>query len=261
VVWNLLSNAIKFTPRGGQVEVSVQSVGSQVQIAVRDTGQGISPSFLPHVFDRFRQADASAARLHGGLGLGLAIVRHLVELHGGTVSAESPGEGQGATFLVTLPVLGVVRPAAPTAEDAPAFTLPPEPAASVPPPPRSSLAGLRVLVVDDHADTLELVSSVLRRHGAEVTAAASTAEAQKAFGEIRPNVLLSDPLHPRPAGGAGGRGPRGRAHCIRQPRRPPQDSRRRLPGSHFEAGGAAGAGRPHRSTRRPGLERISRGSW
>ncbi|HYG65850.1 MAG TPA: response regulator [Thermoanaerobaculia bacterium] len=191
VVWNLLSNAIKFTPRGGRVEAAVEASGSHVQITVRDTGQGIAPAFLPHVFDRFRQADASTARLHGGLGLGLAIVRHLVELHGGAVGAESQGEGRGATFIVRLPVLGVFSPAVPAAVGTAREALL-EPEASLPAPPRSSLLGLRVLVVDDHPDTLELVSTVLRGHGAEVAAASSTAEAKRVFGDVRPHVLLSD---------------------------------------------------------------------
>src|SRR5262249_53006008 len=105
VIWNLISNAVKFTPKGGRVQVRLQRINSHVEVAVSDTGQGISPEFLPYVFDRFRQADSAITRMHGGLGLGLAIVRHLVELHGGIVEARSPGEGQGATFTVMLPVM------------------------------------------------------------------------------------------------------------------------------------------------------------
>src|SRR5207253_1506512 len=107
IVWNLLSNSVKFTPRGGHVRVQLERIASHIEITLTDTGQGISPEFLPHVFDRFRQADSSITRLHGGLGLGLAIVRHLVELHGGTVSAASAGEGKGATFTVKLPLAAV----------------------------------------------------------------------------------------------------------------------------------------------------------
>jgi signal transduction histidine kinase len=191
VIWNLLTNAIKFTPRGGEVEVRVRPAGSWVEISIRDTGQGIDPEFLPHVFDRFRQADASAARLHGGLGLGLAIVRHLVELHGGTVHAESTGRDRGATFTVKLPILGLVRPADPAGAFAPGGSLP-EPGGSTSALSRSSLAGIRVLVVDDHLDTLELVAAVLRDFGAEVFTATSMEEAQEAFRQARPDVLLSD---------------------------------------------------------------------
>jgi PAS domain S-box-containing protein len=156
VVWNLLSNAIKFTKRGGRVQVRMERVNSHIEIAVSDTGAGISPDFLPHVFDRFRQADQKTTRRHGGLGLGLAIVRHLVELHGGTVRAESPGEGQGSTFTVLLPVAPVYAAEAsegrvhPAARDTlPAFECP------------DRLDGLRVLVVDDEHDTREMLRAGL----------------------------------------------------------------------------------------------------
>jgi CheY-like chemotaxis protein len=193
VVWNLLSNAIKFTPRGGRVEVRVERAGSHVEIVVRDSGQGIDSTFLPHVFDRFRQADASAARVHGGLGLGLAIVRHLVELHGGTVHAESPGLGQGSIFIVRLPSLGVLERAAPAGDPAAAAEPPPaSPGELMSGPQGIALQGIRVLLVEDHRDTLDLVSSVLRRSGAEVVAATSAEEAQEALRQTRPHVLLSD---------------------------------------------------------------------
>lgn len=179
VIWNLLSNAIKFTPRGGWVRVGLEPVDSSIRVVVQDSGQGIDPLFLPYVFDRFRQADASAARAHGGLGLGLAIVRHLVELHGGTVEAESLGQDRGATFVVQLP----------RAFDA---TTKPVPSPFRPGLTAASLGGIRVLVVEDHVDTLEIVVMVLRDHGAEVVTAQSTEEARKVFQQTRPHVLLSD---------------------------------------------------------------------
>ncbi|MBO0859838.1 MAG: CHASE3 domain-containing protein [Chloracidobacterium sp.] len=186
IVWNLLSNAVKFTPRHGSVEVSLESVDSQLQITVRDTGVGINDEFLPFVFDRFSQANTTSERKYGGLGLGLAIVRHLVELHGGAVRADSPGDGHGATFTVTLPIKAVrhdmneVERAALGAEN------------------RSSLAdaimldGLRVMVVDDEVETRELLTAMLTRHGAEVRACASAEEALAEINRRRPMVLVSD---------------------------------------------------------------------
>jgi PAS domain S-box-containing protein len=188
VVWNLLSNAIKFTPKGGRVQVIVERASSQVEIVVRDSGQGIDPAFLPHVFDRFRQADSSAARVHGGLGLGLAIVRHLVELHGGTVHAESPGSGGGATFFVRLPALGVVERAAQARTSKAAAAI----RQRRPDPQPDALEGVRVLVVEDHPDTLELVARALRDFGAEVVAVPSVREAREALRRRPPDVLLSD---------------------------------------------------------------------
>ena len=187
VVWNLLANAIKFTPRGGVVEVRLARVDSHVEIVVSDNGVGIGPEFLPHVFERFRQADMSTTRHHGGLGLGLSIVRHLVELHGGTVEAESAGEGRGATFVVKLPVAAVrqketkaerVRPLA--RDTPPAYEYP------------DRLDGLKVLVVDDEPDTREMLSIVLARCGALVTAAGSTREALAAVEKQRPDLLICD---------------------------------------------------------------------
>jgi CheY-like chemotaxis protein/anti-sigma regulatory factor (Ser/Thr protein kinase) len=182
VVWNLLSNAIKFTPRGGRVSVDVVQIESRVQIRVRDTGRGIRPEFLPHVFERFRQADAATTRDHGGLGLGLAIVRHITELHGGTVAVESEGEGRGAVFTVELPIHPVALPAGPR----------PAPGDGAAEDSAHRLDGVRVLVVDDEADARELLSELLRESGAQVRAAASADEAIAAIEEARPDVLVSD---------------------------------------------------------------------
>lgn len=183
ILWNLLSNATKFTPRNGCIEVRLERAGSQVEIKVKDTGMGISADFLPYVFERFRQADSSITRSHGGLGLGLALVRHLVELHGGTVYAESPGEGKGATFTVRLPMRAVRMEAEPATPVEPESRL----SDAVP-----SLEGLRVLVVDDEADTRDLLSTVLARYGAKVIAAGSVGEAIEVFTNVKPDVLVSD---------------------------------------------------------------------
>ncbi|MCC5614156.1 PAS domain S-box protein [Nostoc sp. CHAB 5836] len=188
IIWNLLSNAIKFTPVGGQVEVQLSVVAGQekqqttdkyAQIQVIDTGIGISADFLPYVFDRFRQADSSSTRTYGGLGLGLAIVRNLVELHGGTIHADSPGQEQGATFTVKLPLLK----SAPLPPFAP---LPPSP------PLLLSLLGVRVVVVDDQADTREFITTALEQCQAEVKAVGSVPEALEVIREWKPDVLVSD---------------------------------------------------------------------
>jgi PAS domain S-box-containing protein len=186
IVWNILSNAVKFTPKGGRVQVSLARVNSHVEITISDTGQGISPEFLPHVFERFRQADSSSTRRHGGLGLGLGIVRHLVELHGGTVRATSPGEGQGATFIVTLPLSAV--------HDADSGMVRVHPTAEVTlhefrPP---SLTDLQVLVVDDEPDSRELVKRVLEECEAVVVTADSAAAALAQIQRQKPDVLISD---------------------------------------------------------------------
>jgi signal transduction histidine kinase/ActR/RegA family two-component response regulator len=187
VVWNLLSNAIKFTPKGGRVQVRLERVNSHIEIAVSDNGTGIAPEFLPHVFDRFRQADQRTTRQHGGMGLGLAIVHHLVELHGGTVRAESHGVNQGSTFTVLLPVAPVyerinveerVHPAA--KELLPSYVCP------------DRLDGLKVLIVDDEPDTLELLKVGLGHCGAEVMMARSVNDALEAMAASVPDVLISD---------------------------------------------------------------------
>lgn len=183
VVWNLLSNGIKFTPKGGRVDVRLTRVGGLARIEVSDNGQGIVPDFLPYVFDRFRQADSTSTRPHNGLGLGLAIARHLVELHGGTVRAESPGEGQGATFTVDLPLASAATIAANGLRklDGPAY-FDDEP----------TLHGLHVLVVDDELDARELVAAVLERKGATVTTVGNVADALSMIEQALPDVILSD---------------------------------------------------------------------
>lgn len=189
VIWNLLTNAIKFTPPDGLVTVFAREAERggthQVEISVSDSGQGIDPKFLPFVFDRFRQADASTTRRHGGLGLGLSIVKSLVEMHQGTVEAQSPGEGQGATFIVCLPLAQAhteANPGEPVSETVPEQTQ-----------VCASLAGLRVLVVDDEADARTLAQRVLEERGAEVVAVGSAAEALQAFdGGTEPSVVVSD---------------------------------------------------------------------
>ncbi|NJR58008.1 MAG: response regulator [Cyanobacteria bacterium CRU_2_1] len=180
VVWNLLSNAIKFTSASGQVDVSLERAGSSAQIQVTDTGKGIRADFLPYVFDYFRQSDSSTTRSYGGLGLGLAISRHLVELHGGTIEAVSLGEGQGATFIITLPILLTESE---SATDAHPFSLNPD---------ASPFQGLHILVVDDETDTRELLTFVLEQHGATVTAVSSVAEALEAFQRLPLDLLVSD---------------------------------------------------------------------
>jgi PAS domain S-box-containing protein len=178
VVWNVLQNAVKFTPSGGRVEARVSRADSHVEIAVSDTGMGIAKDFLPHVFDAFRQADSSSSRRHGGLGLGLAIVRQLVELHGGRVEAASEGEGRGTTVTVRLPLMAVApeRPSLSGERERPA--------------PR--LGGVSVLVVDDHADARELVALALEHAGARVLTAAGAAEGLALLRDRRPDVLLCD---------------------------------------------------------------------
>lgn len=188
VVWNLLSNAIKFTPQGGKVRVELRRSDPYLQIAVSDTGKGIEKDFMPYVFDRFYQADSSSTRRHSGLGLGLSLVRHLVELHGGTITAESAGENQGATFIVNLPVRAV-RPQTNGLEPAVLQRYLSRPIQPV-------LEGLRVLVVDDETDARELVTTLLKQYGAEVTPTASASEAfavlSQTAGEQLPDCIISD---------------------------------------------------------------------
>ncbi len=216
VVWNLLSNAIKFTPTGGRVEVRLEQKDGEIgrwgdgeniksdaphhpttppphhknryaQITVKDTGIGISPEFIPYVFDRFRQADSSSTRMHGGLGLGLAIVRHLVEMHGGSVQVESQGKDQGATFTVKLPLLKGQESIFNTFSSSTTLPLSPSPT-----PPLSLLDGVRVLVVDDEVDTRDFLVTVLQESQAEVQAVASVREALEAITNWKPDVLVSD---------------------------------------------------------------------
>ena len=184
VVWNLLTNAIKFTPRGGQVQVLVQRVNSHVELSVSDTGAGIPANFLPEVFDRFSQRDSSTTRSHGGLGLGLAICKQLVELHAGTIRASSPGEGLGATFVVDLPI-SLVQ--AEEEREHPAVEV--EPTDMTPLP---KLDGVHAFVIDDEPDARELLKRVLAHQGATVTAFASADEALTALQATRPTVIVSD---------------------------------------------------------------------
>ena len=174
---NLLNNAIKFTPKGGRVQVKLERIHSCIQLSVSDTGKGINPEFLPHVFDRFTQAEQTSSRAHGGLGLGLAIVRTLVELHGGRVHVESAGEGTGSTFFVNLPIAAVSL--LPGADDGESSSLP-------------GLKGLRVLVVDDETDARDILTHVLQGYGMETETAASAFEALAKVESYRPDVIVSD---------------------------------------------------------------------
>jgi signal transduction histidine kinase len=191
IAWNLLSNAIKFTPAGGRVELTTGREDRHVRITVSDTGTGINPDFLPHVFDRFRQQDPATTRRYGGLGLGLSIVRHLVELHGGMVTATSEGEGRGASFTVRVPV-------APLRADQAAIAQLPDSDPGLHELP--VLTGVRVLVVDNEADARALVATILERCGATVRTAASAAEAIRHIEGDRPDVLLSDIAMPEEDG-------------------------------------------------------------
>jgi signal transduction histidine kinase len=193
IVWNVLANAIKFTPKGGRVQVRLERVDSSVQVVVADTGIGIDPAFKPYVFERFRQADASSSRAYGGLGLGLAIVRHLVDLHGGTVRAESAGVGQGATFILSFP-LTIAHAAAPAgaALGGPPHPLHPAAGAALPFTPSPVLAGIRVLVVDDELDARTLITAILEQCAASVTTASSVAEALAVLDGEPIDVVLSD---------------------------------------------------------------------
>jgi signal transduction histidine kinase/ActR/RegA family two-component response regulator len=185
VFWNLLSNAVKFTSSGGRVEVRMKTEGSEVRVDVTDTGNGIAPSFLPHVFERFRQADGSSTRSHGGLGLGLSIGRHLIELHGGHMTADSAGEGQGSTFSVFLPIREAEHRVSPTI--------------AVERRPRSraiDLDGTHVLIVDDEPDARELLRGMLTDTGARISEAASAAEALSLYSEDRPDIILADVAMP-----------------------------------------------------------------
>jgi len=194
VIWNLVQNAVKFTPAGGAVEVRLRYLNGQAEIDVIDTGIGIAPEFLPFVFDRFRQANGSITRKHGGLGLGLAIARSLVEMHGGTVGVESAGEGQGSTFKITLPLPlpeELPREAHPVAETG---------QETIEPDSAPKLSGLRVLVVDDQADMRELLATMLCMENAEVRTAGSIDETMRIMTTWNPEFLLCDIAMP---GGSG----------------------------------------------------------
>ncbi|MBD2153392.1 PAS domain-containing protein [Leptolyngbya sp. FACHB-16] len=177
IVWNLLSNAIKFTPQGGHVNIQLQQVGTEAHIIVKDTGKGISPDFLPHLFESFQQEDASITRKYGGLGLGLAIVRQLVEAHGGTITADSPGEGLGATFTVQLPLLSIAPENQPLHEHL---------------EEELDLTGIRVLAIDDELDARELLTALLTQYGADVLTVASASEVLVNLEAFQPSVLVSD---------------------------------------------------------------------
>jgi signal transduction histidine kinase/DNA-binding response OmpR family regulator len=213
VVWNLLSNSVKFTTTGGRIEVRLDRVNQNLRIRVSDTGRGISPAFLPHVFDRFRQADSSSTRKHGGLGIGLTIVRQIVELHGGSVSADSPGEGRGSTFSVILPVCDAGKsvsgpmlarddaqaPATRSTESPKSKVSPADPRSSIPNVGRHDerdLHGVHLLVVDDAVDTLEFIAHTLRQANAEVFTATSVVEGLAEFTRNRPDVLITDVAMP-----------------------------------------------------------------
>jgi len=215
VVWNLLSNAIKFTPRGGRVQVRSERVNSHLEITVSDTGQGIAPDFLPHVFDRFRQADQKTSRQHGGMGLGLAIVRHLVEMHGGSVLANSEGEGKGATFTVMLPISPVYQVDASGSRVHPAA----RDLLSRVDDCTDRLDGLRILVVDDESDTRDLLKQGLEYCGAKVSMATSAAEALQAVSGSYPDILISDIGMPQVDG----------YELIRQIRRLPKEHGGKVP--------------------------------
>jgi CheY-like chemotaxis protein len=189
VVWNLLSNAVKFTPRGGHVQLRLERVDSSIEIVVSDDGQGVEQAFLPHIFERFRQADSRFSREHGGLGLGLAIVRELTELHGGTVSASSDGPGTGATFRVRLPPVIV-----PSAADQEVRLLPPAGPAHV---LTERLKGARILAVDDEADALGLLRVILESAGAEVTTAESAQRALDLLTSASYDGVIADIGMPR----------------------------------------------------------------
>jgi PAS domain S-box-containing protein len=185
ILWNLLINAVKFTPKGGRVHAVIERSNSHVDISVTDSGQGIAPEFLPHVFDRFRQADASSTRPHGGLGLGLSIVKHLAELHGGNVRVSSSGVGLGSTFTISLPLQSVRHEPAAVAKVRRHAEV--DEAADM-----ADLGGVKVLVVDDEADSAAIVQRILERTGADARTASSMEEALTEFTRFAPHVVLSD---------------------------------------------------------------------
>lgn len=252
VVWNLLSNAVKFTARDGQVEIYLRKAASSIELVVRDTGTGIDPKFLPHVFDPFRQQDAGSTRSRGGLGLGLAITRQLVELHGGRIRAESGGTGKGATFTVTLPISAVSTSSASSPSPSPS---PSERARALDCP--REISGLHILVVDDDADARTLIATVLEDCGCIVTTAGSVDEAMAALARAVPDVVLSDIGMPGRDGydlirdlralppGRGGDVPAG-AHRLHARGGATPRAERGLLDAHREAGGARRARRRRR---------------
>jgi len=192
IVWNLVSNAVKFTPRGGRIDVRLQRTGSQAVLSVEDSGEGIDPDFLPHVFDAFRQADASKARVHKGLGLGLSIVSNLVQAHGGTVAVSSGGKGQGATFTVALPIMPFTRGEAAAEPSAAILARHDQDEWPIVMPQADALAGMTILAVDDHRPTLDLLAFVLRAAGATVVPATNAVDGYNLLSRSRPDVVLSD---------------------------------------------------------------------
>src|SRR5581483_6056149 len=193
IVWNLLSNAAKFTGRNGEIAVRLDTTDDgYARLAISDNGCGIDPEFLPYVFDRFRQADSSATRIHGGLGLGLSIVRHLVELHGGSVSAESEGLGRGATFIVKLPSNGSHQKEIeePTTIAVASNTPGDKPNSQT--PELSIIRGLKILIVEDEEDARDVFSTILSRNGAEVKTTSTNSEALRILQEWQPDILVSE---------------------------------------------------------------------
>ena len=189
VIWNLLSNAVKFTSEGGRVEARLSRTEGHIEITVTDTGIGIEPQFMPYIFDRFRQADSTSTRKYSGLGLGLAIVRHVVEMHGGTVAASSPGQGQGATFKARFPIASAQLLQPETAPPGPELKQPTQPNQIDGP---QDLGGVRVLVVEDDLDTLEMLKAIFQNRGAEVITASSADDALEALEHSVPDALVSD---------------------------------------------------------------------
>ena len=258
VVWNLLSNAIKFTPRGGKVQILLERVNSHIEISVADTGIGIKPEFADHLFERFRQADATASRNYGGLGLGLSIVKQLVELHGGAIHVASPGEGLGTTVVVRLPLTVVHR----AGSDA-GYAGPGAEETAVAAYLSTDLSGVRVLVVDDQDDACDLIRRLLEDCGAVVTTACSAEEALPLVHGERPDVLISDIGMPgqdgyrvprqRPRARSGGRrpGPGDCPHGVRALGRSHARPARRIPRARLEARGSRGARSHGRECRGP----------
>jgi CheY-like chemotaxis protein len=188
VVWNLLCNGVKFTPRGGSIHVDIRRTDQMAQISIADTGEGIPGEFLPYVFDRFQQADPSTTRKHGGLGLGLAIARHLVETHGGAIKAQSAGEGRGSTFIVQLPI--TEKPWTSVPQFDPQKSRPLRETAG--PVPDVDLTGVKVLAIDDSDDTRELLREILEEHGADVRTATSAAQGHAVLAVWKPDVIVCD---------------------------------------------------------------------